>query len=285
MFQKRAIVARSSSGEGIMKRDVSMSLPNWRPTATRQRQKKIMAKRNCRMCLPTDRARGGVIMQTRTAGRLALPKQQTIRRERVAQYGNTRMIPSVIRDPGNQDDITEKFDPAAATSGLASKEAKRSRYQAASKLEETLNKMEEAGAGGSPQAKQIRYQIRKLRQYPGQSDSVMEISDDESYVSSGFVVPQGDDHDDEDVSESPEINSRREAMEPELSHEEGGKGKEKEERECPNAAQKANIRHPRDVPGTPIAARVKKFDSPTVSSSAKKRKKAVSYASSSSGRQ
>jgi len=161
-----------------MKRDVSLSLPNFRPTATKQRQKKIRIERSKRICLPTDRSRGGVVMQTRTGGRLATPVQQRTRRQIVAQYGNTRMIPSQIRDPTNAEKEptaeTEKIDPA-----------ERGFFTLETILQKRLDKLIDQGKGTSPEAAQIRIQLAAVRRK--KNPSVFDDKlDDLDYPSSSF---------------------------------------------------------------------------------------------------
>ena len=149
--------------KALRSRDVSGVMPNFRPTLTKQRQKKIAIERQKRICLPTDRSRGGVLMQTRTGGRLATPTQKRMRRERVAQFGNTRMIPSEILDPQNTQTYENITDPAAGTLTSVQVQRREKFRKLADQVRERLKRVEsQPGGKDSPQAKQLREQLAML---------------------------------------------------------------------------------------------------------------------------
>ena len=221
MLGGNAMIRQSKEGRGLMKRDISMSLPNFRPTATKQRQKKIMIERRKRICLPTDRYRGGVVMQTRTGGRLSTPVQQRTRREKVAQYGNTRMIPTQILDPGDELSVDEKMDPASGLMQARLKVGGRVYATMLQQLNTKYQNLVKQGQGNTPAAQQLKTQIQAVQQKQQSVQSVVNKSPEEltgagSSSSSAAVndfLPQSgkidedefDDIDDIDDFDEPEL--------------------------------------------------------------------------------
>jgi hypothetical protein len=210
--------------------DISTSLPNFRATPTKARlQKRIAVKRANRICLPTDRSRGGVVMQTRTGGRLAMPKQQRTRREIVSLYGNTRMIPSQIRDPGNEEDDEELKNPGVSTEDLQKRAQGESYRLMLSKSMGRLNKLKKAGQGDSPQAVQLENQIEAMEASAKKGghdlQNLFPINDDEEYIPpppnqhEDLIMSDDEDEDDDDA---PRVDPPR--VDPPRSP----KGKEKE---------------------------------------------------------
>jgi len=91
------IVPRTSH---VLTRDVSSSMPNFRPQKSINKQGQIIGKKREVLQQQASVERlGGVILQTRVGGYLDLPRQQRTRRRRVAQFGSTRFVPTQVMNP------------------------------------------------------------------------------------------------------------------------------------------------------------------------------------------
>ena len=163
-----------------------------------------MVERKKRICLPTDRSRGGVVMQTRTGGRTAMPKQQRMRRELVAQYGNTRLIPTQILDPGDKDAEAEPVDPAGGLSSVRDASTTTSFVSASQTIQKRLAGVDAA----SPEAVQMRAQLKALQAKHNlrSSNSIFDKNDVDAINLDNLVNKNYDDYSDDEpeVPDEPE---------------------------------------------------------------------------------
>jgi hypothetical protein len=98
-------------------KDVSTSLPNFRPQKSINKKNQIVGRRKKLIQLEdeSNMRRGGIVMQTRLGGIHDLPKQQLQRRQRVAAKGSSRLVPTQILDPVNAESVSGErvMDPTA----------------------------------------------------------------------------------------------------------------------------------------------------------------------------
>jgi len=143
----------------------SNALPNFRSTPlTSMKRKRIAITAPDRSCLSNERYRGGVVMQTQTGGELSTPSQKRMRRELVAQYGNTRLIPTQIEDPAGLAEARLKpvLNPMGSLADRQEKNAGDVRNSMMLSMGEQYRKMNEEGYGDSAEAQQLEERMRAV---------------------------------------------------------------------------------------------------------------------------
>jgi hypothetical protein len=229
----------------VHSRDISTAIPNFRPQKSINKKNQLVGEKKELLQVQNRAQRGeggGVVMQTKVGGHFDTPTQLQQRRQRVAGFGSTVMVPTQVLDPTGSETMQgdREFDPSAPSMQDMSMIRSKSRSEI-QRIKSRLKELERLPANDNIRSEktQLTEQLKAFSRHEGSGGGYTPKKQDLFEASSNkvpsFSSKTKTNDDDDDSNIPPNDPEEEKKVEPLGGEEVGGegekedKGKEKEE--------------------------------------------------------